>query len=178
MRRYEKQLKIKFPGCKYVLTYTLDDLEDEIHVIQDGQNVLIHVLGNDSKNICKLKFKSGAAKEKDLKKMLKRFFAVVQKIKEEHPNIHIFISSCLPRFDGLDKLYNTLSGPEFVNAVVAKQYQNCKNVTLIHNVGMKEKYYDDDKYHLSSLGFERVMSHWAAAIGKVTVFLDLALGNS
>ena len=164
-------MKIKFPGSKYVLTYTLDELEDEIHVIQDEQNVMIHVLGNDSKDICKLKFKSPAAKEKDLKKVAKRFFAIVDKILEQHPKCHIFISSCLPRYDGLDKLHSSISGPQFVNALVAKKFQNFNNVTLIPNDGMTKKYYADDKYHLLPLGFDKMMSHWAAAIGNLNYFL-------
>ena len=177
IRRYKKELKINFPGCKYVLTYTLDELEDEIHQIQDEKNVFIHVLGNDCRNICKLK-KSGPAKEIELKKMLKRFFAIVQKINQSHPDINIFISSCLPRYDGLDKLHSWITGPDFINAEIAQKFQNSVNITLISNDGMMKKYYCDDNFHVSSFGFSKIMFHWRTAIGKLIVFLDLALENS
>ena len=63
IRRHVPTLKKNFPGCKFVLTYTLDELENKIHLIQDENDVMIHVLNNDVKNLCKSTFKSATAKE-------------------------------------------------------------------------------------------------------------------
>ena len=70
------------------------------------------------KNVCKSTSKSAAAKERDLGKLVKRFIMLVKKIIQDHPNTHVYISAVLTRYDGFDQVNETLSGRDFVNALV------------------------------------------------------------
>ena len=136
---------------------------------KDENNVKIHVMNINVKNVCKSTSKSAAAKERDLGKLVTRFIVLVKKICHDHPNTHVYISACLPRYDGFDQVNETLSGRDFVNALVAKNFKHFKNVTVIPNDGFTQKYFVEEKKHichLSKVGFAKMMSHWKAVIGN------------
>ena len=164
IRNKEKLKHGLLSACKVIPAYNFEQLKNKIHLLDEEDTIILHVLTNDIKDICQQDYKSDAVKERDLVVLAKKFCAICTKVTDENPNSHLYISMVPSRYDSKDQL-DTADGREIVNSEIESRLGSKTNVTLIPN-DIDKKYFDKGNFHYSEIGFEIMHSNWIAAIGK------------
>ena len=178
MKRHEDIFKygiLSKNETTYILTYTIDSLEENLFSITGEEDyIIIHILTNDVKYICYNQYwKSVSQRKNDLISLAHNFVNTIkQLIVEEYPDLKIIISTILPRFDGKDLLEifsngkkMILKGNEIINDELSKLLLEVENVILVKYDDIEEMDFVDDKFHLSKGGFEKMCKKWRTAIG-------------
>ena len=152
----------------YILTYTLDSLEENLFSITGEEDyIIIHVLTNDIKYICyNQRWKSVSERKNDLIYLAYNFTTTIKTLIAKYPNVKIIIDMILPRFDEKDLLEMGSRGNEITNVEISKHLLGVKNVILIEVGNMEETDFVDDKIHLSKGGFKKICLKWRAAISE------------
>ena len=152
----------------YILTYTLDSLEENLFSITGEEDyIIIHVLTNDIKYICyNQHWKSVSERKNDLIYLAYNFTTMIKTLIAKYPNVKIIIDMILPRFDEKDLLEMGSRGNEITNVEISKHLLGVKNVILIEVGNMEETDFVDDKIHLSKGGFKKICLKWRAAISE------------
>ena len=135
----------------FVLTYTIDSLEENLFSITGEEDyIIIHVLTNDIKYICyNQHWKSVSERKNDLIYLAYNFTTMIKTLIAKYPNVKIIIDMILPRFDEKDLLEMGSRGNEIINVEISKHLLEVKNVILIENGNMEETDFVEDKIHLS-----------------------------
>ena len=90
-------------------------MEKRLHLIQEKylDGLLIHNLTNDVQNICQ-KYCSNDDKKAELISLAHDFVKIIKMLKSENPNMEIFLSMVMARFDKIDVLENTDGYPQII----------------------------------------------------------------
>ena len=121
---------------------------EKISVIQEEYYVIciIHLLTNDVEKVCQKDW-SYVDKKMELFFLAEDYVNMTKRMILEYPNLQIFISMVLPRFDHKDEL-EISNGNDVVNIEISKQLCRENRVILMSNDHLKEiDFSDDDKYH-------------------------------
>ena len=164
VKRHKRKLFEILPQTKFILSYDLEEMKEKLHVIQEEKfgALLIHQLTNDVEKICQKNW-SDNDKKMELISLADNFVIMIERLKREHPNLEIFISMLMPRFDHMDEL-EMFNGKNIVNCEISKKLQN---VTLLSNDFLQEMHFVQEgrkKFHLSSFGFEQICKNWKTEI--------------
>ena len=120
---------------------------------------------NDVKNICQKDW-SYPDKKMELSLLVEDYVHMIKKLIWKYPNLKIFISMVLSRFDGLDKLAIS-NGNDFVNVEISKQLCRENHVILMSNDHLKESAFDHKKFHLTKAGFDIMCKKWRSEIDNI-----------
>ena len=91
-----------------------------------------------------------------------KYVNMIRRLKRENPNLKIFISMVLPRYDELE----FSNGNDIVNAEISRQLSKENRVFLMSNDHLEEMdFIQEDKFHLSKAGFVKMAQKWRSAIG-------------
>ena len=119
-------------------------------------------------NINGKKYLSNDYKKVELISLADNYVKFIKILKKENPNMEVFISMVMSRFDHIDKIDNT-DGKSIVNSEIFKKLYTENQVTLISNEYLKHFDFVKEgmkKFHLSSFGFHKMCMKWKNAIEK------------
>ena len=144
-------------------------MEKKIHLIQEENydGLLIHNLTNDIQNICQ-KYCSNDDKKVELISLADNYVKIIKMLKRENPNMEIYVSMVMARFDHIDDLENT-DGKNIVNIEILKKLHRENQVTLMSNDFLKPCDFIEEgrkKFHLSRFGFVKMCNKWKTEIEK------------
>ena len=137
---------------------------EKISVFQEDYYLIciIHILTNDVANICQ-KYWSDNDKEMELLFLAGNYVNMIFGLKRDYPNLEIYVSMVMPRFDDMDVL-EKCNGRDIVNKEISKKLASENRVTLVSNDHLAEMDFDDQKFHLTNSGFDKVCKKWKTAI--------------
>ena len=137
---------------------------EKISVIQEDyhHSCIIHILTNDVANICQKQW-SDDDKKMELHSLADSYVNMIFGLKRDNPNLEIYVSMVMPRFDHMDQL-KKCNGKDIVNVKISKKLGEENRVTLLLNDDLVETDFDDKKFHLNDSGFIYVCNKWRKAI--------------
>ena len=87
-------------------------------------------------------------------------------LKSENPNMEIFLSMVMARFDKIDDLENT-DGRNIVNIEIFKKLHRENHVNLMSNDFLEKSHFVQEGrkiFHLSRFGFAKMCNKWKTEI--------------
>ena len=163
-KRHKERLLEILPGTEHIICYKLEELLGKISVIQEDYHLscIIHILTNDVANICQ-KYGSEDDKVMELHSLADNYVNMIFGLRRDFPNLEIYVSMVMPRFDHMDELENC-NGRDIVNDEIYKKLVRENRVTLLSNNHLLQVDFDHKKFHLTDSGFLKVCNKWKKAI--------------
>ena len=163
-KRNKRRLLEILPDTELITCYTLEEVLEKIPMIQEDYRLIciIHVLTNDVANICQ-KYGSEDDKVMELHSLADNYVNMIFGLRRDFPNLEIYVSMVMPRFDNMDELENC-NGRDIVNDDIYKKLVRENRVTLLSNNHLVQVDFDHKKFHLTDSGFLKVCNKWKKAI--------------
>ena len=128
IRNKEKLKHGLLSACKVIPAYNFEQLKNKLHLIDEEDTIILHVLTNDIADICQQYYKSDAL-ERALVVLAKKVCAICSKIIDENLRSHLHIPMIPLRYDSKDQL-GTANDMEIVNFEI--DFRLGKKIPLSH----------------------------------------------
>ena len=154
-----------FHQTKIIPTYEFSQLKENIRMVDDDDDVIIHVLTNDARNIFKQHYKSDTKQEIELEKLGKAFCNFVKHFSDKNPSVNIYISMVLPI---MGRIYEI----ETLNNVITNCLKNHSKIQLIPNYNISSGNLFPDGIHIDLKAVKIMINNWKETIEQ-GIYLEL-----
>ena len=155
-----------FPKTRIIPTYEFSQLKENIRMVDD-EDIIIHNLTNDARNIFKQYYKSHIKQQIELEKLAKVFCNFVKYFSHKKPSLNIYISLVLPI---AGRIYEI----ETLNNVITECLKNHQKIKFIPNNNIMSCNLLSDGIHINLNAVKIMISNWEDFIEQ-GIFLVIIL---
>ena len=150
-------------NTRIIPTYVFSQLKENIRMVDD-EDVIIHNLTNDVRNIFKQYYKSNAVKHIELEKLAKAFSNFVKHFIDKNPSLNVYISLVLPIVGRIHEI-------KTLNNIITECLKNHPKIHLIPNDNILFSNFMDDGFHIKPNGVKIMINNWQEFIEQGIVYI-------
>ena len=149
---------------RIIPTYVFSQLKENIKMVDD-EDVMIHDLTNDARNIFKQYYKSDAKQEIELEKLAKAFCNFAKHFSDKKPSNNVYISLVLPIMGRIHEI-------KILNNVITECLKNHPKIQLIPNNNILSSDLLSGGFHINLNAVKIMINNWKEFIEQ-GIFLNV-----